>query len=264
MSGSEIQQFLAFAESLADESGETLRAATARRPEVEVKPDRSFVTALDGKIERRLRELIADRFPAHGVLGEEEAPRDLTAEYVWVLDPIDGTAPFIAGVPVFGTLIALMRAGRPIIGVMDHPVTRDRWVGVAGQATRHNGQICKTRRAPDLASSILSASNPDFFAERERPALDALRAATAWRIYGACCMAYGLLASGRTDVAIDTRLKIYDYAPFIPIIEGAGGRITDWQGGALALDSGPQILAAGSADRHGEALAAVRKALDGQ
>lgn len=262
MSRSEDNEFLRFAESLVDESGKTLKVATTRRPEVEVKPDRSFVTELDGQIERRLRELIADRYPGHGVLGEEEAPRDLAAEHVWVLDPIDGTAPFIAGVPVFGTLIALMRAGRPIIGVMDLPVTSDRWIGMAGEPTRHNGRVCKTRRAPDLASSILSASNPDFFSDAERPALDALRSATAWRIYGACCMAYGLLASGRTDVAIDTRLKVYDYAPFVPIIEGAGGRITDWQGRALTLASGPQILAAGSAERHAEALALIRKTLD--
>jgi histidinol phosphatase-like enzyme (inositol monophosphatase family) len=228
---------------------------------VQVKADRSFVTALDAQIETRLREMIGARYPSHGILGEEGGAAALDAEAVWIIDPIDGTAPFIAGVPVFGTLIALAAAQRPVLGVMHLPVTRQRWVGAAGQPTTLNGDPVRTRTCPSLAQAILSASNPDFFGPAERPALDALRERTAWRIYGGCCMSYGLLAAGRTDLAIDTGLAIYDYAPFAPMLAGAGGVITDWAGRAVTLGSGAQVLAAGDATRHREALGLIEQAL---
>ncbi len=254
-----LDEWVAFAEALADESRAMFGAAGA--PVVALKPDRSFVTDLDERIERRLRERIADRFPTHGIIGEEGGDTGPARELTWVLDPVDGTAPFIAGVPVYGTLIALLADGVPVLGIIDLPVTGDRWVGATGRTTRHSAGPCTTRACAALSGAILSASNPDFFGDAERPALDALRAATAWRIYGGCCMAYGLLASGRTDLAIDASLKLWDYAPFPPIIEGAGGVVSDWDGRPLALGSGPRILAAGDRDRHREALALVQGAL---
>lgn len=259
---SRMDEFIAFAERLADEARRMFTPNIGLAPGVEVKSDRSLVTALDRAIEVRLRELIEQTYPEHGIYGEEEGLVRLDAEYVWVLDPIDGTAPFIAGVPVFGTLIALLHRSVPVLGVMDFPVTRDRWIGAAGRPTLHLGQPCRTRPCANLSDAMLTASNPDFFAADEMPAFEALRTRTRWRIYGGCCLSYGLLASGRTDVAIDARLKLYDYAPFIPVIEGAGGVITDWDGRALTLDNcGPRILAAGDAARHAEALALVQQAL---
>lgn len=136
--GNNQDEWLAFALQLATESGAILREAATVRPDVEVKPDRSFVTALDARIERRMREMLADRFPSHGIIGEEEDPSDRDADLVWVLDPIDGTAAFIAGLPVYGSLIALMREGEPILGIIDHPITGDRWIGVKGSPTTHN------------------------------------------------------------------------------------------------------------------------------
>lgn len=253
-------EFARFAERLASEARAMLLAGQGARASATLKPDRTFVTDLDAAIEARLRALIGETYPEHGIVGEEEASRRTDAEWVWILDPIDGTAPFIAGVPVYGTLIALAHRGVPVVGIMDLPVTAERWVGIAGQTTTHNGQAVSTRSCPDLGRAILTASNPDFFGEDETPVLEALKARTAWRIYGGCCMAYGLLANGRTDVAIDTRLKIYDYAPFKPIIEGAGGVITDWTGRPIDLSSGPRILAAGDPARHREALAIVAAA----
>ncbi|MGO4737338.1 inositol monophosphatase family protein [Bosea sp. 2KB_26] len=257
----EEDSWLAFAWQLAQESGSILREAATVRPDVEVKPDRSFVTALDARIERRLRERIADRFPSHGIIGEEEASANSDADLVWVLDPIDGTAAFIAGLPVYGTLIALMREGEPIIGIIDHPVTGDRWIGVKGRPTLHNGTPCRTRACGALDEAILSASNPDFFDDEERPALDAMRAATAWRIWGGACMSFGLLASGRTDAAFDTRMKLWDFAPFRPIIEGAGGVITDWEGQPLTHKTGKRIMAAGDPERHREMLRLVETSM---
>lgn len=256
-----LDDWLTFAHELADAAHALLAPAAALRPAVEVKADRSFVTALDAQIEVRLRELITARQPGHGILGEEHGAHRTDAECVWVLDPIDGTAPFVAGVPVFGTLIALALGGVPVLGVMHLPVTGQRYVGVAGRASTLNGEPLRTRPCADLRQAILTTSNPDFYSSAERPALDALRERTAWRIYGGCCMSYGLLAAGRTDVAIDTGLKTYDYAPFRPLIEGAGGVITDWQGRPITLATGPQILAAGDAARHADALTHLQRAL---
>lgn len=256
---------IAFALELADAAHAMLAPAGRLRPDADLKPDRSFVTAFDLEIEHRLREMILARYPAHGILGEEVGAERPDAEFIWVLDPIDGTAPFIAGSPVYGTLIALAHAGHPVLGVIDQAATEDRWIGARGRPTVHmrgaSLSSCRTRACASLADAILTTSNPDFFPERELPALNALRKATAWRIYGACCMAYGLLASGRTDVAIDTGFKVHDFAPFVPIIEGAGGRITDWEGRPLTLDSGPRVLAAGTAARHDEARALIARVL---
>ncbi|MSP89477.1 MAG: inositol monophosphatase family protein [Alphaproteobacteria bacterium] len=259
--GKSLDALVAFALKLAAESGKILGPANARRPQVELKADRSLVTRIDKRIERRLRGLIAARYPDHGILGEEAGGTNVEADLLWVIDPIDGTAPFVAGIPVFGTLIAVLYRGTPIIGIIDHPVTRDRWVGVRGRATTRNGVRCKTRRCPGVKDALLSASNPDFFGPSDRPGFEALRSRTQWRIYGGSCFSYGLLASGRTDIAIDTGLSIHDYAAFRPVIEGAGGVITDWNGAPITIETGKRILAAGDAARHKDALALVQAAM---
>ena len=257
------QEWVEFACHLADLARGMLLEGQDSHKTATLKPDRSFVTELDSAIEARLRQEISQTYPDHGIIGEEDKPCGTDVGLTWILDPIDGTAPFIAGVPVYGSLIAFAIGDTPVIGLIDLPVTSQRWLGVSGQESRLNGDVIKARSCVTLSSAILTASNPDFFTDAERPALDALKEKTAWRIYGGCCMSYGLLACGRTDVAIDTRLQIYDYAPFVPIIEGAGGKITDWQGKPLTLASGPQILAAGDPACHAEALSLVGKAMAG-
>ena len=179
-----------------------------------------------------------------------------------MLDPIDGTAAFVAGMTVYSTLIALAHRQRPVLGIMHFPATGERWLGVAGEPTRLNGEPCHTRAGETLADAIQSTSSPDFFtAGPEVRVLQALREQTAWRIYGGAAMSYGRLASGRTDIALDAGLKIHDYAPFVPVIEGAGGVISDWQGEPLTLSSGPRVLAAGDPRRHAAALVLVQRAL---
>ena len=252
---------LEFAHYLADTARDM--ASPAGAPRAETKPDRSFVTATDRAIEARLREMIMDRNPDHGIIGEEFDNVAPDADQVWVLDPIDGTAAYVAGVPMYGTLIALLQGGVPVLGIIDMHVTGQRWFGAKGEITqlRLGGTTtpCQTRSGLPLTQAILSASNPDFFGQAERPALAALSAQTAWRVWGASCMAYGLLATGRIDLAIDTGLEIYDWAPFTPIIEGAGGRVTDWAGRPLTIDSGPQVLAAGDPALHTQALALIAR-----
>ncbi len=249
---------VAFALTLADHSRQIMSRALLERPNIELKPDSSYVTDTDKGIERALRSMIETQFPAHGILGEEYGAQNVDAEYVWVLDPIDGTAAFVAGLPVFGTLVALLHEGIPVIGVIDHLMTNDRWIGALGRPTTRNGAVVRTRQCPSLAQAMLSASNPDFFSAQEQPLFERIRSRTQWRIYGGSCYSYGLLASGRIDMSIDSSLGIHDFAPFVPILAGAGGIITDWQGKPIDMHSGPQILAAGDPARHAEALALLQ------
>lgn len=256
-----IDRYVEFAGRLADIAAGMVQRHAAGPSRATLKPDRSFVTELDLAIEKELRAAIEREFPEHGILGEEFPAVRPDAEWIWVLDPIDGTVAFMAGMPVHGTLIALAHRRVPVVGVIHFPSTHERWVGARGQPTRLNGEACATRAGETLEGAIQSSSNPDFFDVSEKPVLDAISRRTAWRVYGGAAMSYGRLASGRIDVAVDTGLKIHDFAPFVPIIEGAGGMITDWEGAPITLDSGPRILAAGDARRHAAALAVIRSAL---
>jgi histidinol phosphatase-like enzyme (inositol monophosphatase family) len=247
----------AFAEELADESRSILHDAAGRTPEIDIKADLSYVTDTDRKVEERMREMIERQFPDHGILGEEFGSRDLDAEYVWVLDPIDGTAAFVAGIPVFGTLIGVARHGRPWIGVIDHPATAERWVGVSGERATFNGRPIRTRACSDLAPALMTNSNPDFFRPAERAAFEALRPQVRYTQYGGSCYAYGVLASGRTDLAVDGGLDPVDVFAPAAVIEGAGGIVTDWSGEGITLDWRDLVLAAGNRTLHARALAVL-------
>ncbi len=254
-----LQTYIDFANELADEASQMIKVASAAPLGITAKADKTFVTTLDLAIETRLRARIRAAHPGHGIVGEEFDAEAADAEWVWTLDPVDGTMALVAGIPVYSTLISLSRGGVPVIGVMHFPAIQTRWVGAKGRPTTCNGENCRTRAGAHLHDAIQSASSPDFFAAGdEKQALAALSGQTAWRIYGAAALSYGRLAMGRTDLAIDAGLKIYDYAPFVPIVEGAGGTITDWSGQPITLKSGPRVLAAGDARRHAAALAVIQ------
>jgi len=240
------QSFVDFAHTLADASGAMLRASAAQVLKIETKPDASFVTETDKEIELKLREMIAAAFPDHGILGEEFEPVNPDADLVWVLDPIDGTAPFIAGIPVYGTLIGLAWQGKPFVGVIDHPATSDRWCGVSGMFATRNGQPVTTRNCAGLAQAFTTCSSPDFMTEAELESFSRLRALVPYVQYGGSCFVHGLLASGRTDIAIDSGLESYDVFASSAVIQGAGGLMTDWQGNEITLDWAGQVIASGS------------------
>jgi len=254
MSTTEVAELLRFAEELADASRAVLTAALAEPPKVETKADKSPVTALDKAVERRLREMIEARFPSHGIQGEEYGSKDRGAEHLWVLDPIDGTGPYIAGIPVFGTLIGLARAGKPLVGIADHPVTRERWTGAQGLPSRLNGRTVRTRHGAPLAAAMMSSSSPDFYAPPEWERYQRLRQEVAWAVYGGSCYAYMQLASGRIDLSIDCGMDVYDILPLAPIICGAGGIVTDWAGRPVDMDWKGAVLAAGDPALHAQAL----------
>ncbi|AHD02188.1 inositol monophosphatase family protein [Leisingera methylohalidivorans] len=245
---------IAFALALADTARDVLSRHATDAPGVSVKPDRSLVTQMDLMIEARLRAMIADRFPSHGIIGEEEGVIAEDAEAVWILDPIDGTAPFIMGLPVFGTLIALAIDGVPLLGVIDIPGVNARWLGAPGRQTTCNGRPVSVRSCAGLSQALMTNSNQDYIPAADRAAFEALRAATATRVYGGAALNYGRLAEGRTDLAVDAGQKVFDYAPFRPVIEGAGGIITDWRGDPLTIHSDGRILAAGDSAVHRQAV----------
>lgn len=223
----------------------------------EVKPDDTPVTAADRDAETRMREMIEDAFPSHGILGEEHGAVRLDAENVWVLDPIDGTKSFITGKPLFGTLIALVHRGRPVVGIIDVPALSERWVGIEGRPTTLNGRAVAVRPCPALAEGWLYATSPEMFIGSDAAAFERLRLKCRGAIYGADCYAYGLLANGTVDLVCEASTKPYDYCALVPVVQGAGGFISDWQGEPLGLASDGRVLAAGDAAAHDAALAAL-------
>jgi inositol-phosphate phosphatase / L-galactose 1-phosphate phosphatase / histidinol-phosphatase len=175
-----------------------------------------------------------------------------------VLDPIDGTKSFISGVPLFGTLIALAQRGRPILGIIDQPISRERWIGVEGRPTTFNGARVRCRPCAGLATATVFATTPDMF--HAGGADSFARVATAAKLvcYGADCYAYGLIALGLIDLVIEASLKPYDFSAMLPIVEGAGGVATDWRGMPLTLASDGRVAVAGDRRAHREALALLR------
>jgi inositol-phosphate phosphatase/L-galactose 1-phosphate phosphatase/histidinol-phosphatase len=251
----DIDTFLALALRLADAAGEVIRPYFRRPIAVIDKPDLTPVTAADRAAEETMRGLIEARFPEHGILGEEFGRAREGAEFIWTLDPIDGTKSFISGVPLFGTLIALTRDRRPILGVIDQPISRERWVGASGRQTTLNGAAIRCRPCPILAAATLFATTPDMFKGEDAAWFARVSAAVKLTRFGADCYAYGLLAAGFVDLVLEANLKPYDFCAMVPIVEGAGGVASDWRGRSLDLASDGRILVAGDRRAHGAALA---------
>lgn len=250
--------FAAFVNDLATTSGQAILPffRTAMSPE-DKNHGGTFdpVTEADRAGEAAMRHLIKRSFPTHGIVGEEFGSERGDAEYVWVLDPIDGTRAFISGLPVWGTLIGLTRAGKPCYGMMHQPFTGERFFGDGGAAFyRGPGgeRRLRTRRCPDLASATLSTTDPRLFTASLRPAYDRVEKDVRLTRYGTDCYAYCMLAAGHVDLVIEAGLQPYDIVALIPIIQGAGGVITDWEGGPAS--NGGSVVAAGDPRVHAAAL----------
>ena len=248
------EPFLAFANQLADLAAAAIRPHFRQPIAVDSKADQSPVTVADREAEQAMRRRIEAAFPAHGIIGEEFGRVREDAEYVWVLDPIDGTKSFISGVPLFGTLIALLRRGEPLLGIIDQPIARERWVGATGQATTLNNARVQTRACAALGGATLFSATQDMFQGFEIDAFARLKSQVRLVRWSADCYAYALLATGFVDLVVEASMKPYDYAALIPVVQGAGGVISDWQGRPLTLESDGRVLAAGDPALHGEAL----------
>ena len=251
----ELDAHLALAVDLAEAAGAAIRPYFRRPLAVDDKPDLSPVTIADRAAEMAMRRLIAERFPEHGIIGEECGREREEAEFVWVLDPIDGTKSFISGVPLFGTLIALAHRGRPILGIIDQPIARERWIGAIGRSTTFNGDVVRCRACPALAGATVFATSPDMFRGEDAAGFARVAGSAKLVRFGADCYAYGLLALGLIDLVIEASLKPYDFSAMLPIIEGAGGVVSDWRGAPLSLASDGHVVVAGDRRAHEAALA---------
>lgn len=247
-------EFVTLAERLADAARPVVRKYFRTPVAVDDKADDSPVTIADREVEAVLRAILAAELPDHGILGEEHGRSNCEAEWVWVLDPIDGTAAFITGKPSFGTLIALAHRGVPVLGIIDQAFTGERWLGVAGHPTTLNGVHARVRACPDLAHAYAYTTAPELFCPRTRPAWDRIAARVKRPRYGCDCYAYALAASGFVDLVVEAGLKPYDFAALVPVVEGAGGIMTDWAGKPLTIESDGRVCAAGDVRVHAEAL----------
>jgi histidinol phosphatase-like enzyme (inositol monophosphatase family) len=255
-------EYMDVALAAADAAAEAVRPYFRMGLVADDKSDDSPVTLADRAAEQAMRAVLAARCPEHGIIGEEFGATGPGSEkggggLRWVLDPIDGTRAFITGRTTFGTLIALIEDETPLIGIIDQPITRERWVGGAGRPTVFTGPLggrIGCRPCPALGQAELSCTSPDIFTEATRPGFDRLRAAVRRTSWGGDCYAFGLLALGQIDVIVESDLKPWDWAALVPVIEGAGGSVTDWAGAPLRLDGPGNILALGDARLLAEAL----------
>ncbi|HVW22175.1 MAG TPA: histidinol-phosphatase [Opitutaceae bacterium] len=251
----DLAPYRAFLHELAEKSGDFIRPFFGRPGlAVETKEDQSPVTEADRGAEKLMRELIAKKYPAHGVIGEEFGEHNPGAEFTWVLDPVDGTKAFAAACPLFGTLIALLHQGRPVLGAIHQPVLRQLLVGDGRSATL-NGRSARLRPCRRIEDALLltgDAFNPARY--RNGPAFEDLaRRAKLYRGWGDC-YGYLLVATGWADIMCDPIMNPWDIQALIPVVRGAGGTITDWHGGdPVKADS---IVAAGP-ELHAQVIAAL-------
>ena len=249
---------IALAHALADAAGAAIRPYFRQPFAIETKADASPVTVADRAAEAAMRAIVARERPADGIIGEEYGDHRPEAARVWVFDPIDGTRAFVAGRPLFGTLIALLEDGVPVLGVIDQCIAGDRWVGVAGQGTTLNGRAAATRRCGSLAAACLGTTSPHAFDVEDFATFERLRPSVRDTLYGGDCHNYGLLASGHLDLVVEASLKIHDWAALVPVVEGAGGVMTDWSGARLRQGSDGRVIAAGDAQVAAQAAGLLR------
>lgn len=250
-------EFVLFLHELADAAGTiALRYFRAALP-VDEKDDRSPVTEADRQIEQRLREMILSRYPQHGIIGEEFGPHQSQAEFVWVIDPIDGTRSFITGRPLFGTIIGLLHLGQPFLGLVDQPYTKERWLGRHGEWATHNATPLHVATARSLAQARLYTGSVGMFDDGKIEHFLLLSRRAKVVQYYCDCYAYALLAMGWVDAVVEQDLKLHDVAGLAAIISGAGGLLCDWRGQSVFAPSWNGQVIAASSPRLAEELRAL-------
>lgn len=246
---------LALVSRLADAAGAAIRPYFRAEFGLEMKADATPVTLADRAAEAAIRAILETERPDEGIIGEEYGATRETASRLWVLDPIDGTRSFVGGRPIFGTLISLIENGMPILGLIDQPISGERWIGAAGQRTLFNGNPANTRRCATLAQAVQATTSPAAFSPDRLRAFERLIPVTRDTLYGGDCYNYGLVAIGQIDLVVESGLKLHDFAALVPVVEGAGGIMRDWQGGPLTSASDGHVIACGDATLLPEILA---------
>ncbi|MFT4115341.1 inositol monophosphatase family protein [Bradyrhizobium sp.] len=252
MTVDQAEIYLSFAAELAEEVRSLALSHFRTSLEVVQKKDESPVTIADRLIETRLRDRIASRFPSNGIYGEEMGVVAGDA-FTWIIDPIDGTKSFITGFPLFGTLIAVAYENQPFCGLIDIPTTRERWTGRPQRAT-FGEQRATTSDCKRVGDARFYTTSPDMFRGSDAERFEKLSRSARLRRFGGDCYMYGLLASGHCDLILECGLQPYDYMAIVPIVQGAGGVMTDWNGKPLSIGSTGHVLASATQELHEEAL----------
>ena len=252
---SSLSEIARFASSLTSISRPIIETWFRQLPDVERKDDASPVTIADKSVEASLRKAIAETFPSHSIIGEEEGSASGSGPYTWVIDPIDGTRAFSCGNPLFGTLIAVLHESKPVIGVVDLPMLDATWLGIAGDATTLNGKPVKAAGTLRLDDARIATTSASALAD-DYPKFEKLNKVARVTSYGGDCANYAHLAAGWCDLVAETHLKTYDIMAIIPVIEGAGGVVSQWNGKPITLDDyDGTALASASRSLHDEAMA---------
>ena len=246
--------FCSFAEHLADLARAQILPRFRSGLAMEDKDDHSPVTEADREAERVMRKAVQDRFSDHGIIGEEFGNERADAEWVWVFDPVDGTKSFVVGRPSFCTLIGLLHRGTPVLGIIDQAVLGERWIGVANQSTTLNGQQVHCRTINSLAHARLGATGPQYLTGPALHAFSRLQAACRFTVWGGDAYLFALLSIGGYDLVVEHGLKLHDFAALAPVVSGAGGCITDWQGAPLTQTSAGDVVASANPALHQQAL----------
>lgn len=250
---------IALAHRLADAAGEVIRPWFRQDVSVERKGDDTPVSLADRAAEEAMRRILTAECPRDAVHGEEFGAQPGSTSRQWVLDPIDGTAGFLAGRPIFGTLIALLVDGWPVLGVIDQPILGERWIGAMGHLTTLNGKVATARSCSSLADATIATTGPHYFDDHSGGHFMALAAQTDHRrmVMGGDCYNYAMLASGHLDIVCEAGLKLHDFAALVPVVEGAGGTMCDWNGEPLNSDSDGHVLALGDPARLEDVIEAL-------
>lgn len=260
-----LNQIISFAHRLADIAHLITKKYYRLSNGEMAKLDESPVTLADQEIELTWRVEIQKYFPSHGIIGEEYPSHQETADDLWVLDPIDGTSSFITGKPVFGNLIGFVSNKKPVFGMINQPITQERWFTNHNQETIFNNKAIKTRKCYNLEDAVLCTTSPYFFYDSDIKILETISKLTKYQkiggvIYGGDCYNYACLAMGFVDLIIEPGLKVYDFTAIIPIIENAGGIVSDWHGNPLKLQSNAKLLASANNILHKKALQIINQA----
>jgi histidinol phosphatase-like enzyme (inositol monophosphatase family) len=254
---------ITLASRLADAAGDAIRPFYRASFAYEAKDDLSPVTEADRAAEAAIRAILDKERPDDAIIGEEYGTKPGTSGRTWVLDPIDGTISFMAGRPIFGSLIAMLEGDFPVLGVIDQCINKERWVGAVGHATTLNGAPVQVRRCRQLTDAVLATSSPHYFTEHDAEHYLALARAIVGDarqgqvVYGGDCYNYALLASGHLDLVVETGLKLHDFAALVPIVENAGGLVCDWNGDPLHAGSHGHVIALGDPARLDDVIEAL-------
>ena len=253
----QYDEFVKFANFLADESSIIITKYFRTKINIENKEDSSPVTIADQNTELKIRELISSKYPSHGILGEEYEHINTKAEFVWVIDPIDGTRSFIAGHKDFGTLISLLHNNEPVLGIINCPAHNERWLGIKDHQTTCNEIKVNTSSKEKIEDSYLFTSGQFFYEPFLKKGFEKIKEQSKYFRYGGDCYMYGMLASGLIDIVIEDTLKVHDYMALVNIIEGAGGKITDKFGKNVSIESDGSLVASCSNKIHQQLISII-------